>query len=135
MSSRVVPEKHKAAAPAAVPAKEKEHKVTVVMSNATLEIIKVRDRYELVSADTHSAVLNKLKKDAADYRPDILHQCLLSLLDSPLNKAGHLRVYIETTSKVLIEVNPQTRIPRTFKRFSGLMVQLLRDLKNSFWGW
>jgi rRNA small subunit pseudouridine methyltransferase Nep1 len=29
----------------------------------------------------------------------------------------------------LIEINPKTRIPRTFKRFSGLMVQLLHRLK------
>jgi hypothetical protein len=30
-------------------------------------------------------------------------------------------VYIHTKKNVLIEVNPQTRIPRTFKRFAGLM--------------
>jgi rRNA small subunit pseudouridine methyltransferase Nep1 len=38
-----------------------------------------------------------------------------------LNKAGLLQVYIHTQKKVLIEVNPHIRIPRTFKRFSGLM--------------
>ena len=48
-------------------------------------------------------------------------QCLLTLLDSPLNKAGLLQIYIQTEKNVLIEVNPHTRIPRTFKRFSGLM--------------
>ena len=47
------------------------------------------------------------------------------LLDSPLNRAGLLQVYVHTEKNVLIEVNPQTRIPRTFKRFAGLMVQLL----------
>ena len=34
-------------------------------------------------------------------------------------------MYIHTAKNVLIEVNPQTRIPRTFKRFAGLIVQLL----------
>ena len=29
---------------------------------------------------------------------------------------------------MLIYVNPKVRIPRTFKRFSGLMVQLLQKL-------
>jgi hypothetical protein len=38
-----------------------------------------------------------------------------------LNKAGLLQVYIHTAKGVLIEVNPSVRIPRTFKRFSGLM--------------
>jgi len=50
-----------------------------------------------------------------------LLQCLLTLLDSPLNKAGLLQVYVHTTKGVLIEINPHVRIPRTFKRFSGLM--------------
>ncbi|CUS10272.1 unnamed protein product [Tuber aestivum] len=55
-------------------------------------------------------------------------QCLLTLLDSPVNKAGKLQVYIQSTKGVLIEVNPTVRIPRTFKRFAGLMVQLLHKL-------
>ena len=54
---------------------------------------------------------------------------LLTLLDSPLNKAGKLQVYIHTEKNVLIEVSPSIRIPRTFKRFAGLMVQLLHKLK------
>jgi len=58
----------------------------------------------------------------------MLIKCLLTLLDSPLNKAGKLQIYIHTTKGVLIEVNPCVRIPRTFRRFSGLMVQLLHKL-------
>ena len=56
----------------------------------------------------------------------LTEQCLLTLLDSPLNKAGLLQVYIQTAKGVLIEVNPSVRIPRTFKRFSGLMGASLR---------
>jgi len=51
----------------------------------------------------------------------VLFQSLLMLMDSPLNRAGLLQVYIHTQKNVLIEVNPQTRIPRTFDRFCGLM--------------
>ena len=36
---------------------------------------------------------------------------------------------MHTEKNVLIEINPKTRIPRTFKRFSGLMIQLLHRLK------
>ena len=54
---------------------------------------------------------------------------MLALLDSPLNKAGLLQVYVRTNKNVLIEINPSTRIPRTFKRFSGLMAQLLTNMK------
>ena len=53
-------------------------------------------------------------------------QSLLSILDSPLNKAGRLRsVYIRTEKGVLIEVKPFVRIPRTFKRFAGVMCKSL----------
>lgn len=80
--------------------------------------------YELVSADLHHKILHKLNLGNAEYRPDITHQCLLTLLDSPLNKSGKLQVYIETNQNVLIEVNSKIRIPRTYKRFAGLMGKL-----------
>jgi rRNA small subunit pseudouridine methyltransferase Nep1 len=37
-------------------------------------------------------------------------------------------VYVRTHKNVLFSINPKTRIPRTIKRFSGLMVQLLQKL-------
>ena len=54
---------------------------------------------------------------------------MLALLDSPLNKAGMLQVFIRTGRNVVIEVNPQLRMPRTYKRFAGLMAQLLSKYK------
>lgn len=47
------------------------------------------------------------------------------LMDSPLNRAGLLQVYIHTEKNALIEINPQTRIPRTFPRFCGLMGKVI----------
>ncbi|KAI2000080.1 18S rRNA pseudouridine methyltransferase, partial [Ophidiomyces ophidiicola] len=72
--------------------------------------------------------MRKMGRDISEARPDITHQCLLTLLDSPINKAGKLQIYIHTAKGVLIEVSPTVRIPRTFKRFAGLMVQLLHRL-------
>jgi hypothetical protein len=37
-------------------------------------------------------------------------------------------IYVRTHKNVLIQVNPHIRLPRTFKRFCGLMVQLLQKL-------
>lgn len=53
----------------------------------------------------------------------------MTLFDSPLNKSGHLEVYLSTNKKILIKINPETRIPRTYKRFAGLMVQLLHNYR------
>ncbi|KAF9358756.1 Ribosomal RNA small subunit methyltransferase mra1, partial [Mortierella sp. NVP85] len=105
--------------------KDKTRRLIVVLESACLETYKVgRDkdaRYQLLNCDDHQGILKKMGKEVTDARPDITHQCLLTLLDSPLNKAGLLQVYIHTAKNVLIEVNPHVRIPRTFKRFSGLM--------------
>ena len=73
-------------------------------------------------------------------------QALLAILDSPLNKAGRVKVrrtrrsattaaavahatcaramqgvFVHTQKNVLFKVLPSTRLPRTFKRFCGLM--------------
>merc|ERR1712142_677744 len=103
-------------------------RLIVVLENAQLESGKDGKTMELLCADKHGTFLRKNGKDPTVYRPDITHQCLLMLLDSPLNRAGLLQVYIHTAKNVLIEVHPQTRIPRTFDRFCGLMVQLLYKL-------
>ncbi|KAH9916785.1 Alpha/beta knot methyltransferase [Fomitopsis serialis] len=117
-----------------------QRRLFVVLEQACLEAYRVSSnargkngregevKYALLNCDDHQGILAKTGRDIADARPDITHQCLLTLLDSPLNKAGLLQVYIHTAKGVLIEVNPHVRIPRTFKRFSGLMVQLLHKL-------
>ncbi|EDO05371.1 EMG1/NEP1 methyltransferase family protein [Babesia bovis T2Bo] len=58
-------------------------------------------------------------------RVDILHQSLLVLLDSPLNKNGFLKVLIRTDDGNLVEVSPHLRVPRTPKQFESLLVYLL----------
>lgn len=50
-------------------------------------------------------------------------------MDSPLAKSGRLKIFIHTTKNILIDIDPSCRIPRTFKRFCGLMVQLLHSRK------
>lgn len=50
-------------------------------------------------------------------------------MDSPLNKAGLLQVFIRTKNNILIEVNPKCRIPRTYNRFEGLFTVLLKKLR------
>ncbi|KAJ8673037.1 hypothetical protein QAD02_004298 [Eretmocerus hayati] len=105
--------------------KSDDKRLIIILENAQLESVKVGNSYELLNCDDHVGILKKNGRDLGSSRPDITHQCLLMLMDSPLNRAGLLQVYIKTEKNVLIEINPQTRIPRTFKRFAGLMVQLL----------
>ncbi|KAL2356221.1 Alpha/beta knot methyltransferase [Cryomyces antarcticus] len=123
-----------------IPSNDKDTKrLIVVLSNASLETYKAshgtgrggagrEEKFSLLNSDEHIGVMRKMNRDISDARPDITHQCLLTLLDSPVNKAGKLQIYIHTAKGVLIEVSPTVRIPRTFKRFAGLMVQLLHRL-------
>lgn len=113
--------------PAKIAKKNSDDKrLIVVLENASLETIKVGRVFQLLTSDRQRKKDRSKEQDTC--RPDITHQCLLMLLDSPLNRAGKLQVYIHTERNVLIEVNPSTRIPRTFDRFCGLMVQLLHKL-------
>eukprot|EP00032_Breviata_anathema_P001616 JZ553382.1.p1 GENE.JZ553382.1~~JZ553382.1.p1 ORF type:complete len:228 (+),score=37.04 JZ553382.1:25-684(+) len=105
-----------------------EDRVIVVLEKCCLEVLKTKKGSVLLNADDHATYLARHGRDPSEARPDITHQCLLTLMDSPLNKAGRLQVYLHTRDGVLIEVNHKTRIPRTFKRFAGLMVQLLEKL-------
>ncbi|VVB05944.1 unnamed protein product [Arabis nemorensis] len=103
--------------------------VVFVLEKASLEVAKVGKTYQLLNSDDHANFLRKNNRNPADYRPDITHQALLMILDSPVNKAGRLKaVYVRTEKGVLFEVKPHVRIPRTYKRFAGIMLQLLQKL-------
>ncbi|XP_017872161.1 PREDICTED: ribosomal RNA small subunit methyltransferase NEP1 [Drosophila arizonae] len=107
----------------------KEKRLIIVLEGAQLETVKVNRTFELLNCDDHAGILRKNQREPGTCRPDITHQCLLMLFDSPLNRAGLLQVFVRTAQNVIIEINPQTRIPRTFKRFAGLMVQLLHKFQ------
>ena len=91
---------------------------TVILDLANLETVKTKKgEYQLLNCDDHIQLLKKTNRDPAKHRPDIIHQEMMAVLDSPLNKAGKVRLLVHTEKNVLIEVNSSTRVPRTFKRF------------------
>jgi rRNA small subunit pseudouridine methyltransferase Nep1 len=60
-------------------------------------------------------------------RPDIVHFALMEALSTPLFMNRMLRVYVHTISDKIIAVADNLRIPKSYFRFEGLMVTLLRD--------
>lgn len=58
-------------------------------------------------------------------RPDVVHRALLSILDSPLKQLIKMRVFLHTYEGRIFEVKRETRLPRNYQRFIGLMEQLL----------
>lgn len=103
--------------------------VIFILEKASLEVAKVGKNYQLLNSDKHANFLRRNGRNPADYRPDIAHQAILMILDSTLNKSGRMKaLYVKTEKGVLFEIKPHVRIPRTFDRFSGIMLQLLQKL-------
>ncbi|KOB88072.1 ribosome biogenesis protein nep1 [Plasmodium falciparum Dd2] len=87
----------------------KKKKVIIILEGACLQLIEVkRFIYELANSRKHKNILKKNKVDEENiknFRPDILHQCLIHLLESPLNKFGYLQIYRKTHDNQLFYVS------------------------------
>mmetsp|Transcript_19613 Transcript_19613/g.47903 ORF Transcript_19613/g.47903 Transcript_19613/m.47903 type:complete len:292 (-) Transcript_19613:308-1183(-) len=104
--------------------------VFVVLEKAHLRYAKIGTQLSLLNAQDHADYLEKHQEDPELYRPDIVHQALLAVLDSPLNKAGKIKgVYVHTTDGHIIYVDPGTRLPRMFKRFCGVIVEVMQRMR------
>jgi len=57
-------------------------------------------------------------------RPDIVHNTLLQVLETPLNWENQLRVFVHTQDDYVISVSPKIRLPKNYIRFVGLIEQL-----------
>ena len=57
-------------------------------------------------------------------RPDIIHNTLLQILETPLNWENQLRVFIHTQDDYVVSINPKIRLPKNYLRFVGLIEQL-----------
>jgi rRNA small subunit pseudouridine methyltransferase Nep1 len=78
----------------------------------------------LLNSSKHHPAMRKLADGERRGRPDIVHAALLQALDSPANAVGELRTYVHTRHDAVIRVSPQTRLPRAYDRFEGLIEQL-----------
>jgi rRNA small subunit pseudouridine methyltransferase Nep1 len=62
-------------------------------------------------------------------RPDIVHNTLLQILETPLNWEGSLRVFVHTQDDYVISINPKIRLPKNYVRFIGLIEQLFAEAR------
>jgi len=78
----------------------------------------------ILNSSLHHAAMSRLRDRERRGRPDIVHFCLLTVLDSPLNMEGLMRVYVHTRNDKIIRIDPTVNLPRMYHRFEGLMEQL-----------
>ena len=78
----------------------------------------------LLDSSFHHPALRKVPDGERRGRPDIVHIVLVVALDSILNLEGGLRVSVHTRNNDAIQFAPETRIPKNYTRFVGLMEDL-----------
>ena len=83
----------------------------------------------LLDKSFHYIAMRKEKIDSLwkRGRPDIVHICLMSILSTPLYLRSVVNVYIHTIDNKVIFVGKQVRIPKSFRRFEGLMIKLFQE--------
>ena len=62
-------------------------------------------------------------------RPDILHIALINALATPLYRNNLMKVFVHTINNNVIVVGDDVRIPKSYLRFEGLMLNLLKNKK------
>ncbi|WP_337860191.1 16S rRNA methyltransferase [Ferroplasma sp.] len=59
-------------------------------------------------------------------RPDIIYIFLEMAMESILNRDKMLEVYVHTRDNYIIHINSETKLPRSYNRFQGLMEDLFK---------
>ena len=84
-------------------------------------------QFLLLDRSYHHTAMKSLEEGEKRGRPDIIHFALLEALGSPLNQEGLLQTYVHTIHDYVITVKPETRLPRNYLRFVGLVEQLFES--------
>ena len=80
----------------------------------------------LLDSSLHHPALKKFPEGERRGRPDIVHLFVLLCLDSVLNAQGQLRTLVHTRNDEVIRIAPETRIPKNYPRFVGLIEDLFQ---------
>ncbi|OLS14810.1 MAG: suppressor Mra1 family protein [Promethearchaeota archaeon CR_4] len=84
-------------------------------------------RVELLDIADHNFAMQGIPDKEQRGRPDILHHCLLNTLDTPLARSGMLKVHFQVHDGRVFLVDAETRVPRNYNRFLGIIAQLLQN--------
>ncbi len=118
-------------------------KVKIILLESSLErvpheirnhpqVVRSAERYGISPEDMlldkslHYNAMSRLSQKWKRGRPDIVHISLLNLLDSPLTINGYVDIYVHVYDGRVFRVMPETRLPKSYERFRGLMAQLLK---------
>lgn len=121
---------------------KREESIAIVLVDASLElvpreiakhpaVVKTARRRKkspltiLLDKSLHYHAMRGLPNQEKRGRPDIVHLCMLEVLESPLCYEGYVQLYVHTIEGQVIKVRSDVRLPKNYNRFVGLMEQLL----------
>jgi rRNA small subunit pseudouridine methyltransferase Nep1 len=87
--------------------------------------IKNRKRIPLINASDHQHLLQGMKSDQRNDRPDILHFGLLTALGY-ITEIPNLKIQFSSNYGIF-EIEKQTRLPRSQNRFYGILESLFQN--------
>ena len=134
--------------------------LTIILAESSLELIpnhlshhpsvdsyskkfKKKPSSTLLDNSWHFGAMKGLENEIKRGRPDIVHLTLLSICTSPAFYENKLKIFIHTINDEIISINNNTRLPKSYHRFQGLMeklfltkkidseTEILMEMKNS----
>ena len=116
---------------------------TIILAESSLELIpkqmqnhpsvssyskkfKKNPTKSLLDNSWHFAAMKDLDNEIKRGRPDIVHLTLLSLCTTPAFFENKFKVYVHTINDHVISISNNTRLPKSYHRFQGLMEKLFQ---------
>ena len=120
--------------------------ITIILAESSLELIpnemhnhpsvtsyskkfKKDPSKTLLDNSWHFGAMKGLENEIKRGRPDILHLTLLSLCTTPAFYENKITVFVHTINDEIISINNNTRLPKSYHRFQGLMEKLFLTKK------
>jgi len=120
--------------------------LTVILAESSLELIpnqmyhhpavtSYSKKFKKIPAETlldnswHFGAMKGLENEIKRGRPDIIHLTLLSICTSPAFYDNKIKVFVHTLNDEIISINNNTRLPKSYHRFQGLMEKLFLTKK------
>ena len=83
----------------------------------------------LLDNSWHFGAMKGLENEIKRGRPDIIHLTLLSICTSPAFYENKIKLFVHTVNNEIISINNNTRLPKSYHRFQGLMEKLFLTKK------
>ena len=83
----------------------------------------------LLDNSWHFGAMKGLDNEIKRGRPDIIHLTLLSLCTTPVFYKNKIKIFVHTVNDEVISINNNTRLPKSYHRFQGLMEKLFLTKK------